>query len=92
MTPGSVMQIDAATRRNLELAQTLSGERRGSLLATIDHTLTGPGARLLAEHLSAPFTAPDDIRARLDAVQLIGRRRAPICVSGCAGWPISNGR
>src|SRR5438105_4410740 len=33
--PGSVMQIDAATRRNLELTATLSGERRGSLLATI---------------------------------------------------------
>jgi len=37
--PGSVMQIDAATRRNLELTVTLSGERRGSLLATIDRGL-----------------------------------------------------
>src|SRR6266478_7615081 len=36
--PGSVMQIDAATRRNLELVTTLAGERRGSLLATIDRT------------------------------------------------------
>src|SRR5258708_430681 len=46
--PGSVMQIDAATRRHLELTVTLSGERRGSLLATIDRTLTGAGARLPA--------------------------------------------
>ncbi len=38
VVPGSVMQIDAATRRNLELAATLSGERRGSLLAAIDRT------------------------------------------------------
>ena len=68
VAPGSVMQIDAATRRNLELVATLSGERRGSLLATIDRTLTGPGARLLAEHLAAPLTSPDAIAARLDAV------------------------
>ena len=43
VAPDSVMQIDAATRRNLELAATLSGERRGSLLATIDRTVTGAG-------------------------------------------------
>ena len=67
--PGSVMQIDAATRRNLELTATLAGERRGSLLATIDRTLTGPGARLLAEHVSAPLTLPEAIAARLDAEQ-----------------------
>jgi DNA mismatch repair protein MutS len=69
VVPGSVMQIDAATRRNLELTATLAGERRGSLLATIDRTLTGPGARLLAEHLAAPLAGPEAIGARLDAVQ-----------------------
>jgi DNA mismatch repair protein MutS len=69
VAPDAVMQIDAATRRNLELVATLSGERRGSLLATIDRTLTGPGARLLAEHLSGPLTDPAAITARLDAVQ-----------------------
>ncbi len=67
--PDTVMQIDAATRRNLELATTLAGERRGSLIATIDRTLTGAGARLLAEHLAAPLTVPEAIAARLDAVQ-----------------------
>jgi DNA mismatch repair protein MutS len=65
------MQIDAATRRNLELTATLSGERRGSLLATIDRTQTGAGARLLAEHLAAPLTDPGAIAARLDAVQFL---------------------
>jgi len=68
-TPGAVMEIDAATRRNLELTQSLSGERRGSLLATIDRTVTGAGARLLAEYLASPLTDPKAIAARLDAVQ-----------------------
>ncbi len=71
VAPDSVMQIDAATRRNLELVTTLSGERRGSLIAAIDRTLTGPGARLLAEQLAAPLTVPDAIGARLDAVQFL---------------------
>jgi DNA mismatch repair protein MutS len=65
------MQIDAATRRNLELTATLSGERRGSLLATIDRTLTGAGARLLAEHLAAPLTDPEAVEARLESVQFL---------------------
>ncbi|MGE0119754.1 MAG: DNA mismatch repair protein MutS [Dongiaceae bacterium] len=65
---GAVLEIDAATRRNLELARSLSGERRGSLLATIDRTLTGPGARLLAARLSAPSTDPAAIAARQDVV------------------------
>src|SRR5437868_10356486 len=72
--PGSVMQIDAATRRNLELTVTLSGERRGSLLATIDRTLTGAGARLLAEHLAGPLTMPEAIRARPDGVAFFVER------------------
>jgi DNA mismatch repair protein MutS len=69
VVPGSVMQIDAATRRNLELVTTLAGERRGSLLATIDRTVTAAGARLLAEHLAAPLTEPAAIVARVDAVE-----------------------
>jgi DNA mismatch repair protein MutS len=69
VVPGSVMQIDAATRRNLELVTTLAGERRGSLLATIDRTLTAAGARLFAEHLAAPLIEPVAIATRLDAVQ-----------------------
>ncbi|HTV87603.1 MAG TPA: DNA mismatch repair protein MutS [Stellaceae bacterium] len=71
LAPDCVMHIDAATRRNLELAETLAGERRGSLLATIDRTLTGAGARLLADHLAAPLTRPEAIAARLDAVQFL---------------------
>src|SRR4051794_19986755 len=71
IAPDTVMQIDAATRRNLELTETLWGERRGSLLAVIDRTLTGPGARLLAEHFAAPLTVAERITARHDAVTLL---------------------
>jgi DNA mismatch repair protein MutS len=71
---GSVMQIDAATRRNLELLTTLAGERRGSLLSIIDRTATGAGGRLLADHLAAPLTEPAAIGGRLDAVQFFVER------------------
>ncbi|HEU0218649.1 MAG TPA: DNA mismatch repair protein MutS, partial [Stellaceae bacterium] len=71
---GSVMQIDTATRRNLELLTTLSGEWRGSLLSVIDRTATGAGCRLLADHLAAPLTDPAAIGARLDAVQFLVER------------------
>ncbi len=69
-TADAVMQIDAATRRNLELTEKLDGGRNGSLLATIDRTVTGGGARLLAARLAAPLTDPARIARRLDAVAL----------------------
>lgn len=65
---GAVMEIDAATRRNLELSQTMSGERRGSLLDAVDQTITGGGARLLAARMAAPLTDPAEINRRLDLV------------------------
>jgi len=65
---GSVMEIDAATRRNLELTHTMSGERSGSLLSVMDMTVTGAGARLLARHIAMPLTNPQQIDDRLDAV------------------------
>jgi len=66
---GAALAIDAATRANLELLRTLSGERRGSLFSAIDRTTTSAGSRLLAQHLAAPLTDPDLIAARLDAVE-----------------------
>ena len=62
------MAIDTATRRNLELTRTLSGERQGSLLSVIDRTVTGAGARLLTSHLASPLTDPGEIARRLDMV------------------------
>ncbi|WP_085935106.1 DNA mismatch repair protein MutS [Enhydrobacter aerosaccus] len=70
------MEIDPATRRNLELVRGLDGRREGSLLATVDRTLTGPGARLLAERLAAPLTDRAEIERRLDLVQLFVERPA----------------
>ena len=63
-----VLLIDAATRRNLELVASLSGEKRGSLLHAIDRTVTGAGARLLAARLASPLTSPREIAARQDAL------------------------
>lgn len=62
------MVIDAATRVSLEILQTQTGTRKGSLLWAIDRTVTGAGARLLASRLSAPLTNLDDISARHDAI------------------------
>jgi DNA mismatch repair protein MutS len=64
----ATMAIDQATRGNLELMGTLSGERRGSLLDAIDRTVTAAGSRLLAQRLSAPLTDPAAITQRHDAV------------------------
>ncbi len=72
--PGAIMQIDAATRRNLELSETLSGERKGSLLSVIDRTLTASGARLLTDHLAAPLTDAQAIAGRLDTVEFFLER------------------
>src|SRR5665213_3255606 len=65
---GATMAIDQATRANLELMRTLGGERRGSLLETIDRCVTAAGSRLLAQRLSAPLTNASAIARRLDAV------------------------
>ncbi len=63
-----VLQIDAATRRNLELTRTLAGSRQGSLLSVLDQTVTAAGARLLDRRLSAPSTQLDTIQGRLNAI------------------------
>ena len=64
----AAMQIDAATRRNLELIRSLSGERSGSLLHCVDRTVTGAGARLLEQRLTNPSTRIEALNARLDSV------------------------
>lgn len=65
---GGIVSIDAATRANLELTQTLGGQRKGSLLSVIDRTVTGPGARVLAARLAGPLRDPSEINRRLDSV------------------------
>ncbi|MEA3391205.1 MAG: DNA mismatch repair protein MutS, partial [Pseudomonadota bacterium] len=67
---GGHVAIDAATRESLEIVATTAGTRAGSLLHAIDRTVTGAGARLLAQDLSAPLMDPSAIEARLGLVQL----------------------
>ncbi len=64
----STLFIDPATRANLELVRTLSGEKSGTLLKAIDRTVTSGGARLLAERLMSPLTDPEPVNARLDSI------------------------
>src|SRR5437773_1620291 len=72
--PAGFLQLDAATRRNLELLQTLGGERRGSLLWVLDQTATPMGARRLREWLIYPLLDPAAIGRRLDAVEELVER------------------
>jgi len=69
------MVIDAATRVSLELLQTQSGGRKGSLLWAVDRTVTGAGARLLASRISSPLTDIAAISARHDAVSYFDAER-----------------
>ncbi|NSX53569.1 DNA mismatch repair protein MutS [Parasulfitobacter algicola] len=66
---GGVMQIDPATRRNLEITQSLSGGKDGSLLHAIDRTVTAGGGRLLQGCIASPSRDLVTINARHDSVQ-----------------------
>jgi DNA mismatch repair protein MutS len=67
---GEFMALDEATRRNLELTQTLrSGSKKGSLLEVLDATRTPMGARLLRQWLHQPLLDLARLEARLDRVQ-----------------------
>lgn len=68
---GGAMQIDFSTRRNLELTQSLSGGRDGSLIAAIDRSVTAGGARLLERRISAPSRDLGLIHARHDTVSYL---------------------
>ena len=64
----ATMQIDAATRKSLELTHAMGGGKAGSLLAAIDQTVTAGGARLLERRLSSPSCTLATIQARQDSV------------------------
>ncbi|MDP5361859.1 MAG: DNA mismatch repair protein MutS, partial [Paracoccaceae bacterium] len=70
----AAMQIDAATRRSLELTHAMSGGKQGSLLHCIDRTVTAGGARLLERRLSSPSCTLAVISARQDAVAFLAER------------------
>jgi DNA mismatch repair protein MutS len=68
------LTLDAATRRNLELLETLRGERRGSVLGVLDRTRTPMGARCLREWLLYPLLDAAEIGRRLDAIETLVER------------------
>ncbi len=63
------VRMDAATRRNLEITQTLRGEPAPTLLSLLDTCATNMGSRLLAQWLHHPLRDRNVLRARLDAVE-----------------------
>ncbi|MBI5963261.1 MAG: DNA mismatch repair protein MutS [Chloroflexi bacterium] len=63
------MTLDASTRRNLELDETLRGERKGSLLGTLDYSITPMGKRLMHQWVSQPLLHVEKINKRQDGVQ-----------------------
>lgn len=67
---GKYMLLDSATRRNLELTQTLREKQtHGSLLWVLDRTKTAMGARLLRRFLEQPLVDREAIEKRFDALQ-----------------------
>jgi DNA mismatch repair protein MutS len=66
---GDHVELDGTTQRNLELTETMQGDRSGSLLDTIDHTATSAGRRLLAEWLGRPRQSIEELERRQSAVQ-----------------------
>jgi len=63
------MAMDEATRASLEILESTTGGRAGSLIGAVDRCITGAGSRLLAEDLSAPLLDVGAIEARLALVQ-----------------------
>jgi len=75
------MTLDASTRRNLELDETLRGERKGSLLGTLDHTVTPMGKRMIHQWVSQPLLNVERIKRRQNGVQTFfddGMQRAEL--------------
>ncbi|MFP8888269.1 DNA mismatch repair protein MutS [Natrialbaceae archaeon A-CW2] len=63
--------LDVTTQRNLELTETMHGDRSGSLFATIDHTETSAGGRLLKEWLQRPRRSLEVLETRQASVEAL---------------------
>ena len=73
MQPDGNMVLDQTTLRNLELTQTLAGEKEGSLLGAIDRCRTSMGRRMLKQWILRPLANKERIEARQDAVASLAR-------------------
>lgn len=70
-TNANILQMDANTRRNLELTQNIQNERINTLFSVIDSTVTAMGSRLLARWLHSPLLDRALINQRLDAIEIL---------------------
>jgi DNA mismatch repair protein MutS len=81
-TTDSFMVLDANTRRNLELVETIrASDRRGSLMGVLDRTVTGMGGRLLRSWINQPLLDIQALNRRLDCVEAlydVGMLRAEV--------------
>ena len=69
-----IVEIDGATRRSLELVDSISGDKTSSLLGAIDQTVTGAGGRLLANRISNPLCDANQINKRLNIIEFFVNR------------------
>ena len=65
------LTLDATTQRNLELVETMYGDREGSLVSVLDHTETSPGSRLLREWVTRPRRDRIELDRRLDCLEAL---------------------
>ncbi len=72
------LRLDAATRRNLELTETLRGEPAPTLFSVLDRCVCGMGSRLLRHWLHHPLRDPAALGARHGAVEALLERSAPV--------------
>jgi DNA mismatch repair protein MutS len=68
---GDALHLDAATRRNLEIDVSLSGQDSATLFALLDATVTPMGSRCLRRWLNRPLTDPQELRRRYQALALL---------------------
>jgi DNA mismatch repair protein MutS len=68
---GDHVTLDGTTQRNLELTETMRGGSEGSLLATLDHTVTSAGRRMLTEWLQRPRRERAELARRAGAVEAL---------------------
>src|SRR5688500_14997178 len=68
---GEYVRLDSATRRNLELTETLRGEPAPTLFSLLDECATGMGSRLLRHWLHHPLRDREALRARHSAVEIL---------------------
>lgn len=70
-----IVEIDSATRRSLELVESISGDKTSTLLKAIDRTVTASGGRLLTSRISNPLRDIATINNRLDVVEFFTNRQ-----------------